>query len=270
MDRVRHRSYAWVACRLMAFAIYFAGPTMLSAGEPASLHDGWDSILGTHVSDDGLVNYKALLKNPGPLNAYLDVLAKTKASSLSREGKLAYWINAYNAFTVKLILDNYPTTSIRKISKPWKQKVWLAGGTKMSLDEIEHEILRKAFKEPRIHFAIVCASIGCPDLWNRAYTEKAIEKELASAARKFLRSRKHLRVAEETSFVGKRTTVLRVSSIFKWFKKDFVVNGKPDIAAFVASYVDSKTAAAIKAAENPKVKFLSYDWNLNEQKDRAQ
>ena len=266
MERVKHRWCSRAAGGVAGFVLSCIFGTAVIAGEQPTMHEGWNAILNEHVSDGGLVNYKALLKKPGPLNDYLDVLANTQASSLSREGKLAYWINAYNAFTVKLILDNYPITSIRKIEKPWKQKVWRAGGVNVSLDEIEHDILRKRFKEPRIHFAIVCASIGCPDLWNHAYTEKAIDKELTSAARKFIGSRKHVRVAEETNFVGRPATVLRVSSIFKWFRKDFIVSGKADIAAFVAKHADQKTAASIRAAENVKIKFLSYDWNINELK----
>ena len=174
-----------------ALLILLAAATPVTRADP---HAAWNALLGERVKD-GVVDYAGLHKDPARLDAYLATLAATDPSDYAREDQLAYWINAYNAFTIRLILDHYPTASIRDVSRPWKRKQWNAGGTIYSLDHIEHTILRKQFKEPRIHFAIVCASIGCPDLQPRAFTGPGIETQLEQAARHFMQSPKHVRTA---------------------------------------------------------------------------
>jgi hypothetical protein len=225
---------------------------------PPSPHTTWDHLLKKHVKN-GLVDYKGFAKDIKRLDNYLDQLNKANISGFSKEQKLAYWINAYNAFTVKLILNHYPTKSIRKISRPWKRKEWNAAGKPVSLDQIEHKILRKEFKEPRIHFAIVCASIGCPDLQPFAFTAGKLEKQLTLAAKQFFSSPKHFQLDRD----GDRV-IIRISKIFSWFGKDFGAD-KRERAYFMFPYLDIETGNKIKMAETIKFKYKSYDWNLNEQ-----
>ncbi len=229
----------------------------VSATAAPDLHHGWDTILKKHVSN-GLVHYRNIGKKQHLLDKYLDKLAKVDISSFSRQEKLALWINAYNAFTVKLILKNYPVKSIRKISRPWKQKVWKAAGQVVSLDHIEHEILRKQIKEPRIHFAIVCASIGCPDLVPFAFRAEKVNQQLDEVARGFFGSSKHFRVEKN----GDRA-VIYISKIFSWFGEDFGKN-KEEKVAFILPYLEKTTAEKLKTAGSVKFKYLGYDWNLNE------
>jgi len=252
------------ATAILCFAM-LVGTT--NAQAPAtSLHAEWDILLQKHVTD-GQVDYGGMKKDLQILDSYLALLGKTKASSLPKNGQLAYWINAYNAFTMKLILNHYPLKSIRDIKKPWKQKSWKAGGKTLSLNDIEHEILRKEFKEPRIHFAIVCASIGCPDLWNRAYTGKTIRKELDNATRHFMESSKHVKTSVERRFLRKKENILHVSRIFNWFTKDFTAGGKRSVPDFVAKYASDEVKEVIDSAGGKlSIKYLKYDWGLNEKK----
>lgn len=236
-----------------------------TAAPGESIHTLFDEVLQTHVDKDGYVTYKALKADSTKLDAYLALLARTSPATLDRNGKLSYWINAYNAFTLKLILNHYPLKSIRDIKKPWDQKVWNAGGETLSLNEIEHEILRKTLKEPRIHFAIVCASIGCPSLWNRAYQPEVLDAQLTQAAKRFVGTTKHFDVGYEKTVFGGQKTVVKLSSIFKWFKEDFTEDGKAPLQNFVLPYVDKASAIAVRSAgKNVKISFLDYDWNLNE------
>ncbi|MDA1044689.1 MAG: DUF547 domain-containing protein, partial [Verrucomicrobia bacterium] len=214
----------------------------------ADLHHAWQEVLQVHVDEQGGVTYKALKENPAILNDYLAILASTKPGALSEKGQLTYWINAYNAFTIKLILDNYPIKSIRRIKKPWDQKVWEAGGQLYSLNEIEHGILRKKFNDPRVHFAIVCASIGCPNLWNQAYREASIDDQLDAAARRFIGAPKHFEVSTEKDLLGGQKVVLKMSSIFKWFKGDFTNHGEKTLPDFVLPYVDRSSQIVIESS----------------------
>lgn len=221
------------------------------------LHKDWALLLQKHVKN-GKVNYKGFAAD-GPLfQGYLDSLHKANIAHFSRRQKLAFWINAYNAYTVKLILNNYPLKSIRDLSGPWKQKICRAAGRTISLDTIEHKILRKELKEPRIHFAIVCASIGCPDLLPFAFEGENIFKQLNMAATKFFHSPKHFSLKVE----GDRA-VISISKIFKWFGDDFGNNKKKRID-FMLLYLKKQDVEKIKKAKSYKIKYLDYDWNLNE------
>ena len=168
-----------------AFLIMATLMLLATGAQAQDLHDRWDKLLQAHVSE-GEVNYAAIRKNPAELNDYIETLGNTDPANMTQTDQLAFWINAYNAFTVKLIIDNMPLKSIRDIKSPWKQKNWHVGDRVLSLNQIEHEILRKNFKEPRIHFAIVCASIGCPDLQNRAFLGTTVKAQLTNATREFM------------------------------------------------------------------------------------
>ncbi len=227
------------------------------------LHDAWDALLRAHVKQ-GLVDYEAIKWAPEALDGYLAQLANAEVRRMSSDEKLAYWINAYNAFTVRLIVDNLPIKSIRDISSPWKQKRWLVGETLYSLDTIEHEILREEFREPRIHFAIVCASIGCPDLQRWAYRGRQIDAQLDRVTREFMNSPKHLSVTTDATLWGRESTVLQISKIFKWFGGDFTDGGKRSVYDFILLYTHAAAAESLKAAQGKvKIRYLDYDWLLN-------
>ncbi len=219
-------------------------------------HESWSRLLQRHVSTAGFVSYSGFRTDSVALNAYLSSLSKCLPSATwSRKERLAYWINAYNAFTIKLIIDHYPVKSIKDIGSklvvPFVNSVWDAkffsiGGVQMSLNQIEHSILRKQFDEPRIHFAIVCASISCPSLMNSAYTASDLEGQLQRQALAFIQDSTKNRVSLNR---------LELSSIFKWFKSDFTKHGS--LKQFVAKY------AVEPIAPRAKVDFLEYNWELN-------
>jgi len=154
--------------------------------------------------------------------------------------------------------------SIRDISKPWDTKEWQLAGETLSLNEVEHKKLREELREPRIHFSIVCASIGCPDLAGRAYTAGNIDAELDAAARTFMRSRKHVRTITSSGLLGGTTYTLELSRIFKWLKGDFTDGGKAAVSDFVVKYTDQTTTVFIKEhGGRLKISYLDYDWDLN-------
>jgi len=188
-------------------------------------HDVWNRFLKDHVeaSEDGVnrVGYAAV-EAPGKdaLRGYVDMLSGIAVSTLNRGEQMAYWINLYNALTVRVILDHYPVSSIRKInispgffsSGPWGKKLVTVEGEKVSLDDIEHRILRPVWRDARIHYAVNCASIGCPNLLPRAFTADEMEALLDKAARDYVNHPRGARIED-----GK----LYVSSIYEWFKADF-------------------------------------------------
>lgn len=228
------------------------------AGTIPPSHAIFTALLKKHVSDQGKVDYKGFIAESEALDAYLASLSTNPPDrkTWSDEEQLAYWINAYNAFTIKLIINHYPVKSIRdigpKLSIPLVNTVWhleffTIGGKKASLDEIEHKILRKEFDEPRIHFAINCASISCPQLLNRAYTAENLEAQLEQAARSFINDSK-LNTLEATG--------AELSSIFSWFKSDFTRNGS--LIDYINQY------ANVKLNKDAKISYNEYNWLLNE------
>jgi len=227
-------------------------------------HQAWTRPL-TQFVKDGWVDYGTLQRQARPaLSAYLDVLSavsRTCYAGWTREQRLAFWINTYNAYAVELILEHYPVRSIRAIGWlpgsafrtkfiPMKD---LAGGD-LSLDDVEHEHLRKEFGEPRIHFAIVCASVSCPPLRSEAYRAGDLERQLDDQARRFL--------ADPTkNRFDRKSRTLHLSPIFKWFREDFE-QAAGSLPAFVARHVDPATAAALREP-GVRIEFLDYDWSLN-------
>ncbi len=210
-------------------------------------HDSWDDVLAKYVSKDGNVDYSGLKKSRGVLLKYIELLANnTPNDDWTKEDKLAYWINAYNALTIDLILRNYPIKSIKDIKDPWKQRHWKLGEKWYNLDEIEHDVLRK-MNEPRIHFAIVCASYSCPKLQNKAFTASNLEVQLTNAAKEFLSD-------PERNIILKDE--LELSKIFQWFAKDFKQNGS--LIDFLIRYSE------VEISKNAKKRFKDYSWDLNE------
>ncbi|MUU78783.1 DUF547 domain-containing protein [Winogradskyella sp. HL2-2] len=210
------------------------------------MHNRWNTILQKHVSESGNVDYKGI-KNESEFDVYIDYLSETlPEDSWTKEEKLAYWINAYNALTVDLILRNYPVKSIKDINDPWDQRLWQFGEKWQNLNDIEHKILRK-MNEPRIHFAIVCASISCPKLQNEAFTASNLEEQLTYATKEFLTDSTKNDISQNN---------LKLSKIFKWFKKDFEQNGS--LIDFLNQY------SVVNISSLAKKSFKDYNWNLND------
>ena len=213
----------------------------------APSHNAWDLLLQKYVDRAGNVDYSAFRNSKAELSAYLEALAKNEPQSdWSKNEKLAYYINLYNAATVKLILDNYPTKSIKDIKKPWGKDIVKVGNNLVSLGYIEHRVLRK-MDEPRIHFAINCASYSCPKLVNKAFTAPAMEQQLEAATKDFVNDTTRNQFSAEEA---------KLSEIFKWYKGDFTNNGS------LKEYINKYLATPMTA--NTKIKYLKYNWNLNE------
>ena len=218
-------------------------------------HGVWDELLQRY-NHQGMVDYGGLKKEEARLDAYLDLLAGVDPQSLDRDEQFAFYVNAYNAWPVKLILTGYPgIKSIKDFSRlftsVWKKKFITINGEIVSLDHIEHDILRPRFKDPRVHFAVNCASKSCPALYKEAFTGTHLQVQLEDAARQFINDVRFNRLEGGT---------LYVSRIFKWFNEDF----NRDIAGFVEQYAASGLKTSIAAnRENLKVKYLDYDWSLN-------
>ncbi|BAO76056.1 DUF547 domain-containing protein [Winogradskyella sp. PG-2] len=210
-------------------------------------HIIWQELLEKHASENGNVNYSGFKKDAKQLKSYINSLTlKTPTNEWSKEDKLAYWINAYNALTIDLIIRNYPTKSIKNIKDPWDQRLWKFGGKWQNLNDIEHKILRK-MNEPRIHFAIVCASESCPKLQNEAFTSSNFEEQLTNVTKEFL---------SDTSKNELSKDRIMLSKIFKWFKKDFEENGS--LIDFLNQYSE------IRISNKAKRSFKAYNWDLNE------
>lgn len=210
-------------------------------------HNRWNILLSKNVSKNGNVDYKAFKHNPLELQVYIDDLKHNlPTEDWDKKDKLAYWINAYNALTIDLILRNYPTKSIKDIKDPWDQRLWQFGDTWQNLNDIEHKILRN-MNEPRIHFAIVCASISCPKLQNEAFTAANLEAQLTKATKEFLADTSKNKLSENT---------IEISKIFKWFKKDFEDHGS--LIDFINQY------SGVTISNKAKKSFMDYNWDLNE------
>lgn len=238
-------------------------------------HSSWDSLLNKNVtmtnsSKASVVNYAGMKADKSKLDSYMDATSKVSQSEFnawSKDEQLAFLINVYNAGTVELVLTKYPNIkSIKDIGgvfgSPWKQNFISLLGKTRSLDDIEHNLIRgsKRYNEPRIHFAVNCASIGCPALLNDAFTASKLDKQLEQVTSSFL---------ADTSRNRLKGNTLQVSPIFKWYKEDFATSwrGTNDLAGFLARYSPSLGLNSGQAAQlkNGKIKigYSSYNWNLN-------
>jgi hypothetical protein len=228
-------------------------------------HDEWSRFLGLYLAPNGpedlsTVAYtKVTAGDRARLDAYLARLEATRVSALAPAEQYAYWINLYNAGTVRLILDRYPVKSIRDIklgglfsSGPWDAKLFNVEGEALSLNDIEHRILRPIWQDPRIHYAVNCASFSCPNLQPTAYTAENLEALLDQAARSYVNS------SRGVALVGNRLTL---SSIYTWYATDFGRN-EAEVLAHLRSYARPELASQL-AAFKGRINY-SYDWSLNE------
>ena len=241
-------------------------PTAQRVSLDAIDHEAWDALLRRFVDDRGQVDYRSWKADPAAvseLDGYLNLLSTGDADgAASREAKLAFWINAYNAVTVKGILREYPTTSIRNhTAKLWGYNIWKnlllqVDGKKPSLEDIEHKTLR-LMNEPRIHFAIVCASKGCPRLLNEAYTAERLEEQLELNARDFF--------AQQQNFQAEAAAKqVRLSAILQWFGEDFGDN-EQEVLSRISVWLPNDDARRVVADRSVRVSYLDYDWDINEQ-----
>ncbi|MFM2398130.1 MAG: hypothetical protein RL341_287 [Pseudomonadota bacterium] len=256
------------------FFIFLIG-ALLSASAFAFDHSAFDALLKKHVVlvDGGKatkVNYGNFAKDRAQLKSYLDSISKVSATEYkgwNKNTQLAFLINAYNAYTIELILTKYPDLkSIKDLggtfSSPWKKKFFTLLGEEKHLDDVEHGMIRAdgVFNEPRIHFVVNCASIGCPALRNDAITADKLESQLEDSTKKFLADRSRNRIADGN---------VQISKIFDWYGKDFAKGwkGYTSLNQFLAKYADALTenAADRQALAEGKLKtsFLDYDWGLN-------
>jgi Protein of unknown function, DUF547 len=243
-------------------------------------HAIYDQVLDTVVTEKGpqtFVDYDLLHKNPSDLNNYLATLegvSEKEFDGWNKNNQMAFLINAYNAFTLKLILNNYPDIeSIRDLggfffNSPWDIEFFTLLGEKTNLDHIEHGILRVKYNEPRIHFAVNCASKGCPALQKKAFVGDILDEQLENAAIQFLRD-------PERNRFNKEKNLLEISSIFKWFAGDFTKNGSvqnyvspyisddPDIQALLKDKSSSGGIGGALNRNSVNVRYLEYDWSLN-------
>lgn len=224
-------------------------------------HGLWDAFLTTYVSQgaDGIhrVRYSAVTpESRQQLEDYISALEAINTAQLTRDQQLAYWINLYNAATVRLILEQYPISSIRKVTVsgkgPWDHAVVTVQDTALSLGDIEHHIVRAIFPDPRIHYALNCASIGCPNLAMRAYTAETLEQMLDDAAKAYV---------NHPRGVSLRKNKADISKIYGWYREDFG-DGEADVLAHIKRYAQGDLSESLKAIK--KVGRYGYDWALNE------
>lgn len=233
----------------------------------ASYGGAYGRLLAEHVRAGtiagirlNLVDYAALGKDPDYAAALRELAAARPEDLATEDERFAFWANAYNLLAIKTIVDRYPIASIRDggnfLFPVWKKTAGTVAGRDFSLDEIEHDVLRAKFREPRVHFAIVCASVSCPDLRTEPYTGTRLDEQLAEQTRLFLDNRgKGLASGPE----GKSA---RVSMIFSWFADDFVPAG--GVAAFLRNNASPETAKQIAGLEDDAIGYLDYDWSLND------
>ncbi|WP_405564856.1 DUF547 domain-containing protein [Polaribacter sp. Asnod6-C07] len=211
----------------------------------------FNNLLQKHVSDTGTVDYKSFKADALKLDAYIGYLEKTSPdNSWSENKQKAFWINAYNAYTIKLILENYPLKSITDIKQKgktaWKIPFVKVGGEVYTLDYIEHEILRKKLFDPKIHVGVNCASGSCPKLGNKAFTEQNVDEELTQLMKDFVNDSTRNKLSKKK---------VQISSIFDWFKEDFTKSGS--VIDYLNTYSD------IEINSKAKISYLKYDWSLN-------
>jgi hypothetical protein len=248
-----------VSCAPAAKQVEGNWATSGTKAEPIN-HDAWDEILTDYArpADDGVnrVDYNGIKsKAASELKAYLIALQSVTISEYPRDEQFAYWVNLYNAATVQVILDNYPLESIRDIGLlgqgPWKDKILKVEGRKLSLDDIEHGILRPLWKDVRIHYAVNCASIGCPNLALKAYRASTLEAMLDDAARAYINHPRGF-----TKVKGR----LVASNIFEWYQSDW---GKDaDVLTHARKYANGDVAAMLSSAKT--IDGYDYDWALND------
>ena len=254
---------------LFALAATAALPPRIAAADPDA---ALDALLGRYVVDhpDGVTRvrygaWKASAPDLRALDAWIAEAAARRPSAMPRQEAFAFWGNLYNALTLKVVIDRYPVRSIRDIRStgvpldpkgwfgPWRTRLVTVEGRRMSLDDIEHETMRPTFRDPRVHYAVNCASIGCPNIWPRAWRAATLDRELDEAAAAFVNHPRGATVLPD----GR----LRISSIFSWFREDFG-GSEAGVIAHLRRY--AAPALAARLGERTAIAEDAYDWALND------
>jgi len=225
-------------------------------------HSKFDLALKRYVDDKGLVDYNGIAKEKY-FTEYIRSLESAKVENLSYDGQLAFWINAYNAVTIDKVIKKKPKESVRETLIPglWTATKFFTtrehtmANQRLSQDDIEHQILRKKFKDPRIHFAIICASSGCPPLPRVAYTEANVQSRLEEETRKYLNSPRGTRI-------DRTENTLYVSKLFDWFSADFIQKSG-SVIEYMRPYLNKDTLSFVE--RDPMISYLEYNWALNAQ-----
>ncbi len=236
-------------------------------------HSLWNEVVNTYVSQIGEVDYGALKANRKGLDEYVRKLGEASPANRTalfptKAHELAYWINAYNAFVMRGVIDGYPMRSVRDQGTLYgffRRQDYVAGDVRMSLRHLEFEILLSArFAEPRVHFAIVCASLSCPKLSRDAFTAENLEPQLDRLARQFVNERRNLTIDASGG--------VTLSSIFDWYKKDFErgeSGRKRTVLDFIRRYANEHNRNALDGLKRPEVNYYEYDWSINDPGSRA-
>lgn len=225
-------------------------------------HSKFDQILKEYVDDKGLVDYNGIAKDTR-FTEYMQSLQTARVEEFSRDGQLAFWINAYNAVTIDKVIKKKPKKSVRETFVPglWTSTKFfttqehIVANQRLSQDNIEHDILRKKFNDPRIHFAIICASRGCPPLPRIAYTEENVQERLEEETREYINSPRGTRI-------NRAENTLYISKIFDWFAADFVKKSG-SVMEFMRPYMDAELRQFL--LRNPNIGYIEYNWALNAQ-----
>lgn len=227
-------------------------------GGPTVDHSAWDQLLKEHVDGNGWVDYQRLAQSEGVLQSYLETIAAAPFDELGRDEKLTLLINGYNAATLMLIIENLPINSIMDIpeSKRWDDQRWVIGGHQWSLNQIEHEQIRPNFVEPRIHFALVCAAVGCPPLRNGAYSAEKLDSQLDKQSQ-YVHDQ-----GTWFQFDAERGE-LALTKVYNWYRGDFV-QAAGSVEEFAAKY-SSELASYLESGQSVQLSWLPYDWSLNSQ-----
>jgi hypothetical protein len=270
---------------LLVWVVFLPGHPGQSAAETFS-YDDYGAALQEFVNQPGLVNYRGLKADPKKLQDFLQALAQVRPEDYQKwpvPQQIAFWINAYNSLTLKAIIDHYPIraslwrslrfprNSIRQIPGVWTDLQFPVMGRRLTLDEIEHDILRRRFNEPRIHLALVCAALGCPPLRTEPYVGEKLNDQLNDQARRFLANPKKFKIDRNEGQVY-------LSPIFKWFGEDFIKTYGTNagfsrfqpkeraVLNFIRNYLSPKDQDYLFKG-NYAISYLGYDWSLNDRQE---
>ena len=261
---------------IFAIFLLMTVPATLRAERPLD-HGIYDQLLQQYVDSDGLVQYAALARDRDRLDAYVDTLARYSPESHpgrfpDRNCELAYWINAYNAFVLKGVIDAYPIASVKGafvFGGFFNREEFVAGGRSLTLNDIENDIIRPEYREPRIHFAVNCAAMSCPQLENRAFTGPDLDFRLERALERFARDPKYVKLGG---------SILYLSKILDWYGGDFSTwfppnrpnpKNKPPIVNYLLPYLPAETAAQLATMAVINLEYYDYDWSLNEKNEKG-
>lgn len=287
----RRKPVLWLCLLFLATGCTTITPPPIANGALAAphlfSHDNFDHVLRRFVNEEGRVNYAALKDEAQDLDRYYGMLSLYSPDSHpqlfpTEQSKLAYWINAYNAAVIKTVITYYPVTSVEDIRPSWLlallpeksgfllfQRVTF-GGVSTSLYALEHQIIRERFVDPRVHFALNCASSGYPHLPRYAFTAEHLHKQLDYETRKFIAEERNLRIDHQEKTVW-------LSAIFEWYEGDFLTwyeqqfpNQHATLLAYIGLYATTERADELRRAAKYHIRFLPYDWRLNDQRARRE